>query len=513
MPGSGPPAASAMALPHDPYFDEEEDTSRGDLLDHLTPREIAMVRYKQHHEWMEEILSSPYNISQIISGDLGLGLEGELEALTKDIFEPPNGETAKRRGTPGRVGKLGQGKAEEFTKRVEESIAKNMAEMDRKDKLHRQRLAELLDQGKRFKDWEARLRNAESDPTSTGPEVWRLEGHIDSLEDGEDPEHMTAEQKPKESVDDIAKEVEAAIGRSVGDVPEVCCRQFGGLLDNQTAEKGTLLDFAYPHAASNENGDGADVDMNNSAAGLLDPVGNSSTSTPADTVPTPSVDQPASTVAVPAAGGPATTMEAAAGDQAAVAEETLKETASDEALANLETPIPAPADLDVDVEMAGVPDDHAASTELSADVGAAVNEGGDWVLVDKATTPNLETAAPTEPAQEVPAPAGFSATSTAPAQPAVTATATAAATEDTALDASAAIDTAAALDSAAFGDFGDLDGTDTAGEALAGLDMPDTAADDLGLGDAGAFGLEDSAFGDAFLGTEGAGTGEDGGGE
>jgi hypothetical protein len=52
-------------------IDDEEDTSRGDFFDHTTPREISMSRYKQNHEWMEEILSSPYSINQIIPADLG----------------------------------------------------------------------------------------------------------------------------------------------------------------------------------------------------------------------------------------------------------------------------------------------------------------------------------------------------------------------------------------------------------------------------------------------------------
>ena len=70
-------------------LEEEEDVSRGDILDFMTPRDISRMRYEQHHEWMEEILESPYNIFQIVPGDLGLGRKGELEHLTKDFFDAP----------------------------------------------------------------------------------------------------------------------------------------------------------------------------------------------------------------------------------------------------------------------------------------------------------------------------------------------------------------------------------------------------------------------------------------
>lgn len=82
MPGPPPP--------HDAHaIDPEEDNSRGDILDHLSPREIATVRYTQHHEWMEEVLGSAYSISQIVPVDMGFGLQGTLKSLTDGLFEPP----------------------------------------------------------------------------------------------------------------------------------------------------------------------------------------------------------------------------------------------------------------------------------------------------------------------------------------------------------------------------------------------------------------------------------------
>ncbi|KAI5852220.1 hypothetical protein BZA05DRAFT_39060 [Tricharina praecox] len=92
-------AITMNAVGGDPNMtiDEEEDTSRGDILDHLTPREIAQTRYTQHHEWMEEIIGSVYPINRITPVDLGLGLVGDLESVTRGLLDPPVYPTPKTR--------------------------------------------------------------------------------------------------------------------------------------------------------------------------------------------------------------------------------------------------------------------------------------------------------------------------------------------------------------------------------------------------------------------------------
>ncbi|KAH8145767.1 uncharacterized protein LAJ45_10244 [Morchella importuna] len=85
-----PPTHPQAAVDPGMTIDEEEDTSRGDMLDHLSPREIATTRYIQHHEWMEEVLGSVYSISRIKPVDLGLGLRGELESVTMGLLDPPS---------------------------------------------------------------------------------------------------------------------------------------------------------------------------------------------------------------------------------------------------------------------------------------------------------------------------------------------------------------------------------------------------------------------------------------
>jgi len=170
--GQHPPPAPAAGH-HDPAvtIDEEEDTSRGDMLDHLTPREISQARYTQHHEWMEEVLGSVYPVSKIRPVELGLGLRGELEEMTKGLFEPPTFPPASsiRRPTTSKASgeasgidntEEGDGAAdneddlhmdpatlEEFTRRAEAKIKGLEEEMELMKLVHQQRLAKIKKTG------------------------------------------------------------------------------------------------------------------------------------------------------------------------------------------------------------------------------------------------------------------------------------------------------------------------------------------------------------------------------
>lgn len=162
-----PTPASIAAGHHDPpvTIDEEEDTSRGDMLDHLSPREISQARYTQHHEWMEEVLGSVYPVSKIRPVELGLGLRGELEELTKGLFEPPTFPPTNsiRRPTASKASgggmdntEEGEGAAddeddlhmdpatlEEFTRRAETKMKDIEEEMELMKLVHQQRLAKI----------------------------------------------------------------------------------------------------------------------------------------------------------------------------------------------------------------------------------------------------------------------------------------------------------------------------------------------------------------------------------
>jgi hypothetical protein len=272
-------------------MEDNEDTSLGDIFDHVTPREVSMARYKQNHEWMEEILSSPYSISQIVPTDLGLGLRGELGSVTEGIFVAPTATTAGGE-LDGYGAKLDPKKADEFRKRVAERIEATNGEMEKMKRLHAKRLAKFK-RGALVAQAEVQLRRAVWNPEDVGSEYWRLEGRVDENGEAED-------QKVRLKVDDIVSQVEAALGRRAQTVEEIKRIQDGGLEESKPYQSpppalpldldmGRRASVAGSVAAQSVNGgmlgDG-DSDMgmemgDSTAAGLLDQLhGFSATSTP-----------------------------------------------------------------------------------------------------------------------------------------------------------------------------------------------------------------------------------------
>lgn len=122
-------------------IDEEEDVSRGDVLDFITPREISRMRYEQHHEWMEEILESPYATKQIVPSELGLGRQGTLETFTDGFFVAP--VSTSHEAVNGKVGKLAPGKAEEFTNHANAKLAEMQADLEKMKQQHIRRMEKL----------------------------------------------------------------------------------------------------------------------------------------------------------------------------------------------------------------------------------------------------------------------------------------------------------------------------------------------------------------------------------
>jgi flagellar motor switch/type III secretory pathway protein FliN len=287
---TGPPAKRARtqahtnqapppgAVPIEP-LDDEEDTSRGDLFDHITPREISVFRYKQNHEWMEEIFSSPYSIGQIVPVDLGLGLQGELGSLTNGIFNAPTADSqVSIEGAY--VGRLDPGKADEFRKRASEKIAEGNAAMEKMKIKHAKRMAKFKKSSLVIAA-EKSLRTAVHDPSDIGPEYWRLEGRIEEDEDG-----TKSIPEAALKVDDIVAQVEASLGRHTAAVEELRRLQDGGLEESAAPSPPPA---ARMEGGSNQSGMMVDAEMDmGSAAGLLDQyhTGFSSTSTPG-TFPTP----------------------------------------------------------------------------------------------------------------------------------------------------------------------------------------------------------------------------------
>ena len=195
-------------------LEEEEDVSRGDILDFMSPRDISRVRYEQHHEWMEEILESPYGIFSILPGDLGLGRKGELEVLTKDFFDAPVTVLRESSGNsdPLRVGRLENGKADDFNKRATQRIADMQAEIDKLKRQHAARI-DRLKRTSVLSTAEKKLRAA---PTENEK----------ALSNASSVDHPNGDV-----LDDIAQEVQSSLGRKIERVSPVTMVERGGLED------------------------------------------------------------------------------------------------------------------------------------------------------------------------------------------------------------------------------------------------------------------------------------------
>jgi hypothetical protein len=190
--------------PVDAAFDDDEDVSRGDMFDHLTPREISMSRYQQNHEWMEEILSSAYRIGQITPADLGLGLKGELASLTEGIFTAQGGEASSQAPEKAYVGRLDPGQADEFRKRVDKYVSTTHDEIKKMEQEHREAMAA-------FKE-NSILKIKERE----------LKAIVDGAKHESRPhsdEEPAGRQVTKHSVEEIVQQVESASGRKIVSLP------------------------------------------------------------------------------------------------------------------------------------------------------------------------------------------------------------------------------------------------------------------------------------------------------
>lgn len=219
-------------------LDEPEGTVP-DALDVLTPRDIALSRYTQHHEWLEEILSSPFDTHRIIPSELGLGRKGELESLTRDFFDAPvyrelvgkklpdpdnvtndlveSGQPAVQDEPIARVGKLEGNKAESFHTRATETIAALNAEMETMKRRHEKRMTSLR-RGTGFKEAEAKVRMATFE-----------------LIDGEVEEISPTQEK---EVEDLKTALEQKEGGSIVSIAVVECTDKGGQEEVQKKDMG-----------------------------------------------------------------------------------------------------------------------------------------------------------------------------------------------------------------------------------------------------------------------------------
>ncbi|EXV02635.1 DUF1750 domain protein [Metarhizium robertsii] len=487
------PAVPGMN-PMDSAFDDEEDISRGDMFDHLTPREISLHRYQQNHEWMEEILSSAYRIGQIQPSDLNLGLKGELASLTEGIFTAQGGDVFTQSPEKPYVGRLDSGLADEFRKRVSKHVESTESEIKKLQEEH----AELMASFKQNSALKIKEKQIRSIPDPPVPEIFKAEDRSDNVEEQRAP----TLQPGKTPFDDILKDVEASLGRKIDIHPVVKRVQDGGYqapAPKPPTPIPTTQMSRQPSQSGSQNsglmmGD-SDMDMGGTAAGLLDQMhtGFSSTSTPVNNFPTPQAQVSAAQSNAP------TPSNAHNMPSPAPALPTVPEASP--GLAQ-----PSHSQAAGDVDMSGMGAHSKAQGGSAADQGT---DSGDWVVVPKGgaspdangppsaissaaaavtatTTAAVPVAAPTVTveastglaAQQKPAPV--------PTKP-ISAAATPAVTDGG----------SASFDQNDFSSLGDLD---TAGDAMAGYDAPDLDGSAGGLGEDLdlQMDMDDSAFGDAF---------------
>ncbi|CAA9956832.1 SWI-SNF-Ssr4 multi-domain protein [Pyrenophora teres f. maculata] len=397
---------------------EEEENATQDAFDFLTPREISLSRYKQHHEWMEEIFSSPYAVGKIAPIDLGLGLMGELAPLTAGILDVPGAENVE----PGKDSyqiknyyKLEPEQLKEFEKRVSEYTTNEQAEIDKMKAEHAKKMAQL----KRTRTYikaERRLRDLLRSSESDG--------------DNADP------------VEEVVQDLEKSLGVTFDAKKAIVCVEKGGFIEPQAPSPPKAQvngDEAQQNANGTSSGMNNDASMeDNSAANLLDQYGNGSLSgTPVGNISLPRLSQPPSqshsTTGTPNV--PNNPSQTATFDQQ-------------------DTNLDVGADLlDLDVEMSGMP-------------GAGDK---DWVMVNEQSGNAQQPGGSQQPTMNNNQP-----TSNAGVMP----------SSNIEADAGSMFDTA---------DFGSFDNLDSAGDALADYGHDDNLGLDL---------VDDSAFGDAFHGTE-----------
>lgn len=418
-------------------FDDEEDTSQGDMFDHMTPRDISMARYTRNHEWMEEVLGSAYRIGQIVPADLGLGLQGELSSVTQGIFEAPGVDAHKKPPAKPVVGHLDAELATQFRDRIQKRIQDGHSDMAQMKARHEKQMARFQSSLALLRG-EKELRGAVDE---TGPEFWRLEGREEDDEDG--VSHSSG--KTHRKTDEIVAEIESALGRHIEVVSDVKRVQDGGYQEPAPEPETLHVPPAAPdpgdasgagpsqpsrqpsHSGSQNSGviiGDADVDMSGTASGLLDQMqtGMSSNSTPQPQLPTVPSDTAthASVVAPP--------------PQAAAAQAASANTSED-----------------ITMQDSG----QAAGTNTAPDQGTG---SGDWVVVPKGGV------SPGASGNGAPAPLS----APGPPEPA-----------QTPGDASRPVDN----------DFGDVN---TAGDALNDLgDGMDLGVEDSAFGDA-VYGVEES---------------------
>lgn len=223
--------AAAKAVPAPPPTDDEE----GDSMDYLTPRDISSNRYKQHHEWMEEIYNSPYETSRIIPGEIGLGRKGEIEALTKEFFKAhlnPEPQMTSDSGSAG-AGKLSPEKMVAIRKAFKAYMAEQDAEIEEMKREHAQNMA-AMEKSRRLGALERELRTAPMYTDNRDAAYCMFD-----CSTGICGHNVSSTDPPRRTVNEIIKEAEELLGMKLEEThEEVICLENGGLDEAWAAAHG-----------------------------------------------------------------------------------------------------------------------------------------------------------------------------------------------------------------------------------------------------------------------------------
>lgn len=339
-----PPAQARPPIAGTPLPDtslEDEENATQDAFDFLTPREISLSRYKQHHEWMEEIFSSPYPVGSIAPIDLGLGLMGELAPLTAGILDvagAENPDTVKDKYKIKDYYRMNPEHLKDFNTRVAEYTKTEKAEIDKMQADHTRKMAQL----KRTRTYikaERRLRDlarsASSDDESTDP------------------------------TDNVVQDLEKSLGVKFDAKKSVVCVDKGGFIERQPSPpqkaqvNGNGTQANSNGASNGSNNDGVS-DFDNTAASLLDQYGTGSLGGTPGNISMPQMSQPPSQ------------SQSAVGTPSLLTGNTAQQQSFDQGTPQVDTE--AGNDLlDLDVEMSGMTnvDDKATDDWIVADQQAS----------------------------------------------------------------------------------------------------------------------------------------------
>ena len=384
----------------------EEDTEFGDYFDTLTPAEISKMRYKQHHEWMEEIFSSVYSMSQIVPEDLGFGLTGSLKELTDDILTTPDplavvapfdsakdgredkGVAVRSQEGTNTYTKLSPEKLDEFERRIAQFVEKGKADIQAMKQQHAETVASF-NKSKTYMKAERKLRDV--DGGDSDAIVHEVESNLHA---------KIAEQKTKVCIEEGGLEKEDKTRLPPAN---------GTQQTQETASSSSNGGGFGGNGNGNGNGNGMFETGDNSAANLLDEFGGGSyTNSPAARISTPGISQPHSGVPTPGAtaGGPDNSGFSMQQGADAANEDQQQAAGDDNGLDLLEG-------MDMDVDMTGLGENVGGEGEHE---GSETKPGAedDWVMVGEG---NGNGQAAQSTANPTPPSAAAATSTTQPTQP------------------------------------------------------------------------------------------------